>query len=159
MSWMQKWRITEMEFLMIDQNLQYRRVSSEGSSFGERRIKVLFIVFAVIQRVLSCEFLLPKKTKPSKKYHRDLMLRFHKQTQKHVLYECVCANCGYYFWVWTWVLGKLCRCWVMTPTEWGLVRSQLNHKRGVGENTSHSLLSFPASLTKAGEPSESVQKT
>lgn len=78
---------------MIDQNLQYRRVSSEGSSFGERRIKVLFIVFAVIQRVLSCEFLLPKKTKPSKKYHRDLMLRFHKQTQKHVLCECALCVC------------------------------------------------------------------
>lgn len=95
-----------MEFRMIDQNLQYRRVSSEGSSYGERRIKVLFIVFAVIQRVLSCEFLLPKKTKPSKKYHRDLMLRFHKQTQKHVLCDCVCvlivdiiSEFGLGFWV------------------------------------------------------------
>lgn len=73
-----------MEFRMIDK-MFFRRFFFRQ----ERKIKVLFIVFAVIQRVLSCEFLLPKKTKPSKKYHRDLMLRFHKQTQKEA-----CSVCG-----------------------------------------------------------------
>lgn len=141
--------IIQIEFALstISESAQLILLTEWSDQNKLRKIKVLLTNSAVIQRVL-----LPKKPKPSKKYHRDSTLRFHKQTQKHAQCVCVSANCGYYFWVWTWVLGKLCRCWVMrvplpaSVAASGRVRAQLNHKFREGECSKPIVLT---SLTKA----------